>query len=88
MPEDLIYIFKELINKNDLNAFRAYLDELLNEYTDIPWDYVFQKVYLHACLKKRKEIVAFLLEKFEDLDPISKIAIRQVFSYGRYLLAH
>ena len=85
---DLIYTFKELINKNDLVGFQAYLDHLLETYTDIPWDYVFQKVYIHACLKKRKDIVTFLLMKFEDLDPISKIAIRQVFSYGRYLLAH
>ena len=88
MVEQLIYTFKELINKNDLDAFKAYLDQLLNDYTDIPWDYVFEKVYIHACLKKRKEIVDFLSEKYKGLDPIQQIAIRHVFSYGRYLLAH
>jgi hypothetical protein len=88
MTEEIIYTFKELINKNDLDAFKTYLDELLYEYTDIPWEYIFGKVYIHACLKKRKEIVDFLLEKFKELDPIQQIAIRQVFAYGRYLLAH
>jgi hypothetical protein len=88
MTEDLIYTFKELINKNDLDAFKAYLDQLLNDYTDIPWDYIFEKVYIHACLKKRKEIADFLAEVYKKLDPIQQIAIRHVFSYGRYLLAH
>jgi len=88
MTEDLIYTFKELINKNDLDAFKAYLDQLLNDYTDIPWDYIFEKVYIHACLKKRKEIADFLTAEYKKMDPIQQIAIRHVFSYGRYLLAH
>ena len=86
--EQLIYTFKELINKNDVDAFKAYLDQLLNDYTDIPWDYIFEKVYIHACLKKRKRIADFLTEEYKKLDPIQQIAIRHVFSYGRYLLAH
>jgi hypothetical protein len=88
MTEDLIYTFKELINKNDLDAFKAYLDQLLNDYTDIPWDYIFEKVYIHECLKKRKEIADFLTAEYKKMDPIQQIAIRHVFSYGRYLLAH
>jgi len=88
MVEELIYTFKELINKNDIDAFKAYVDQLLNEYTDIPWDYIFEKVYIHACLKKRKDIADFLTEEYKKLDPIQQIAIRHVFSYGRYLLAH
>ena len=39
------------------------LQELWNQYNDtdfgreLAWDYVFQKVYIHSCLKKQKEIV-------------------------------
>lgn len=52
---------------------------------DIPW--LFQKVYLHACLKGRREIAEWLEKSvFPTLDPISQIAIRQSFSYGRHLL--
>jgi len=88
MTEDLIYTFKELINKNDFVGFQAYVEFAQTEYTNVPWEYILEKVYIHACLKKRKEIVAYVLERFKELDPIQQIALRQMFAYGRYLLAH
>ncbi len=51
------------------------------------WDYLFQKVYLHSCLKKKVEIAEWLeKEVFPQLPPIQAMAIRQVFPYGKYLL--
>ena len=86
MPDTLVHVFKEYINKGDIEGFKNYMTELETEYEGIPWDYVFQKVYVHACLKKNKVIAEFMTEKFNDLEPIQKIAVRQVFSYGKYLL--
>lgn len=87
MPERIVQVFKEYINDNDIDGFKAYLLSLMTDYTDVPWDYIFVKVYIHACLKKRKDIADFLSEKYKELDPIMQIAIRQVFPYGRYLLS-
>ena len=82
----IIHVFKEFINKNDLEGFKQYMTELNELYEGLPWDYIFQKVYVHACLKKRKEIAEYMSSRFSELEPIQQIAVRQVFSYGNYLL--
>ena len=76
---------KALVERNNLEG----LQELYEEYAmePYPWEYIYQKVYLHACLKKKHTIVTWLSTMFEKLDPIQKIALRQMFSYGKYLLA-
>lgn len=79
---------KELININDIDAFKSYVNTIIipmEKSIDIA--YIFQKVYIHACLKGRKEIETYLREQcFHLLPQIEQISIRQVFAYGRYLL--
>ncbi len=88
MVEAVIGNFKHYIDAGSLTACQTYLHELLDTYdSGVPWDYIFQKVYIHACLKKQKPIVDWLMLVFNDLDPIQQIGIRQVFAYGRSLLA-
>jgi hypothetical protein len=84
--DDVIHVFKEYINKNDAEAFTSFLSEVEDDYDGV-WDYIFKKVYIHACLKKNQPIVDILLQKYEELSEIERIAIRQVFPYGRYLLS-
>jgi hypothetical protein len=76
---------KTLIEKDNLEG----LQEFYTEYSEEPfaWEYVYQKLYLHACLKKKHRIVEWMKPLFEHFDPIQQIGIRQMFSYGRYLLA-
>jgi hypothetical protein len=59
-----------------------------SEFDEHPdWVFLFQKIYLHACLKKHSSIAEWLQTcVFPRMDPIQQIALRQVFSYGRYLL--
>jgi ornithine decarboxylase len=38
-------------------------------------------------IKKRRDIAEWLQTLFPQFDPITQIAYRQMFSYGRYLLA-
>ena len=52
----------------------------------IAWDYIFQKCYLHAALKKKKDICDWMDTLFVTFDPITQIALRQLFPYARYLL--
>jgi hypothetical protein len=84
--DDVIHVFKEYINKKDTEGFNTFLSETQDDYDGV-WDYIFKKVYIHACLKKNQPIVDILLKTYEELSEIERIAIRQVFPYGRYLLA-
>jgi hypothetical protein len=84
--DEIVSFFKKYINDGSLEACQAYLQELRDTYEDLPWDYIFQKVYLHACLKKQKQIVDWIMLVFTELPPIQQIAVRQIFSYGRALL--
>lgn len=78
---------KILIDKSDNYSFKEYLINLYFEQEDIDLGYIFQKVYLHSCLRKNIEISEWMKnECFSYLDPIQQIAIRQVFGYGKYLL--
>ncbi len=78
---DLLETGKHLIECGDLKTFQDYVAEV--EMVD----WAFQKLYLHACLKGRKEIAEWLEQSvFPTMDPIVQIALRQGFAYGRYLL--
>jgi hypothetical protein len=85
MEDTIIKRFKSYIEVNDLSGARDFLVEIQDE-TYVPWDYVYQKVYLHACLRKRVEFVKWMDGLFTSLSPIEQLALRQMFAYGRYLL--
>lgn len=76
---------KTLIEKDNLEGLQEVFEE--NKGENFPWEYVYQKLYLHACLKKKPKIVEWMNGLFPMFDPIQQIALRQMFSYGRYLLA-
>jgi hypothetical protein len=76
---------KALIENDNLEGLQEYYLE--NREENYPWEYIYQKVYLHACLKKKHRIVEWMKGLFPSFDPIQQIALRQMFSYGKYLLA-
>ena len=76
---------KESIDRNDLNSLKDFFHETDFNDSKIPWDYVYQKVYLYSCLKKKKEIKEWLESLFIFFNPITQIAIRQTFSYGNFI---
>ena len=76
---------KAFITEGNLEALiELYTEQSKENYA---WEYVYQKLYLHACLKKKRDIVEWLKSLFPQFDPIQQIALRQMFSYGKYLLA-
>ena len=90
MDQNIIQYCKQFIDANSLVSLQSYYRELMN--TEFPrepdWAFIFQKVYLHACLKKRTDAAEWIhLALFPLLDPIQQIAMRQTFPYGRYLLS-
>lgn len=79
---------KSRIERDDLAAVQAFYNELRSDEdaaAEIDWTTLFKDCYLHACLKKKPRITAWFEEVFKDFDPIAKIALRQIFAYGRYL---
>jgi hypothetical protein len=85
MPE-LVAVLeaKQLVERGDLTSLKAYIEMVTEEVDEA---YLFHRVFLHACLKKKQEIVTWLQEEyFKTMDPIQQIALRQIFPYGRHLL--
>ena len=59
---DIIATCYTYIQSRDLEGFQTYAESLI--YTENPnlfsWDYIFHRVYLHACLKGAESIAAWL----------------------------
>ena len=89
VDRELLLTIKEHIVDGNLKGLQEYWKEL--QETEFPckvdWTTLFQKVYLHACLKGKREIAEWFQTLFSQMDPIQQIGLRQVFPYGRYLLA-
>lgn len=82
---------KQLIERDDLDGVQTVYSELVAseaevDTAEIDWTTLFKDCYLHACLKKKPRIATWFESIFKDFDPIQQIALRQTFSYGRYLL--
>jgi hypothetical protein len=89
IEEQLVVEIKPYINKGNLDGLKEQWLEYRTETDfgrEIAWDFVFQKIYLHAALKKQKAICEWLDTVFTEFDPIQQIALRQMFSYARHLL--
>ena len=90
IERELLTSAKEIIEKQSLLVFQEYAQDMISQEfpCHVDWVTLFQKVYLHACLKKKRDIAEWLQTTlFPRLDPIQQIGLRQVFPYGRYLLA-
>lgn len=89
IEEQVISEIKPFINKGNLDGLMLQWNEYYTETDfgrELAWDFIFQKVYLHAALKKQKHICDWLDTIFTKFDPIQQIAMRQMFAYARHLL--
>ena len=88
MEDEIIREIKPVIEAGNLDALQIVWEDYCE--TDfgrpVAWDYVFQKVYLHAALNKQRAICEWLDSIFAEFNPMTQIAMRQMFSYARYLL--
>ena len=90
MSQTIIDVCKKYIEENNIDYLQLYYKEVVSSdhFTQLDWPVIFQKLYLHACLKKKQGIAEWF-EKviFPVMDPIQQIALRQIFPYGRHLLS-
>lgn len=88
MEAEIIRDCKPLIVAAPLPSIKEHYAALISreDAAHIDWPYILQKLYIHACLKGRREAAAWLASLFDALDPISRIAYRHTLAYGRALL--
>jgi hypothetical protein len=82
--KEFVRELKGMVERNNVEGLQEQLDAYRN-VPDIPWDSLFKDIYLHACLKKKPDVVKWLEALYEGMPPLQKIALRQLFAYGRYL---
>ncbi len=95
MPDisaQLVQECKVYIEQDDLESLKELCMEVIQTqyptYSSPDWPYIFHRVYLHACLKGKKDIAEWLTARvYTLLDGIQQVALRQIFPYGRLLLA-
>ena len=85
MNDDIVGDAKQIIDCGDLGALQSFYTDTLETYEDIDFPYLFNHFTI-SCLKKKHDIVKWLKDMYETMDPIMKIALRQIFAYGDYLL--
>lgn len=90
IEEIIIKEFKKYIDENQMEV----IIDKYNEYKNgtefefkIQWDYIFSKIYIHSCLKKKSNISEWLKNNvYNEFDEYTKIAIKHTLNYGNYLL--
>ena len=86
----IIKICKKMIESKNLDELKEYYNTLDKTQifisNTIAYEYIFQKIFIHACNYGNKEIIEWLFEKYNEMDNIRKIALRQLFYYGKYML--
>ena len=92
MDRQILEDCKDFIETDQLEGLQSYIQywfetkDTSSEYR-LPIEYLYQQIYLHACLKKKKYIAEWIKSMFPIIfDDIQQIALRQMFSYGNYLL--
>jgi len=87
MDKEIISNCKEFINNGNLEGLKEYYSEIQTMECDANWQYIYRQLYIHSCLKKKKDIADWFIAMFPNFDIVSQVALRQVFPYGRYLLS-
>ena len=70
-------------------------DSLQNLYTDLMritskeyrpnFEYIFQKIYLYACIKGDKEVIEWMKKIYDTFGDVEKIALKPTLIYGKYI---
>ncbi len=80
---------KEFVNARDTFGLQKFYEELQeSEFDVVPsWAYIFQKIYLHACLKGLRDAAVWLEGVAQNNPEITQLGFRQTIAYGRQLLS-
>ena len=88
--EKIINEFKYYIDNQNYNSiYELYTDittsyDLTKEYR-CNYEYIFQKVYLYACIKGETEVINFMKSIYDNFGIVEKIALKPTIIYGKYI---
>ncbi len=84
---DVLEAAKHWVDEGSLETLKDAVATLDFYQVGVDSAWLFQKLYLHACLRKQAAIAAWLENTvFPTLDPMQQVSIRQCFPYGHHLL--
>ena len=88
MEKNILKQAKEFLTKQiaDIEGLQNFW-QVIEKTNSIDWAYIFQKLYIHACLHGHREVAVWLRETYEkSADPLTQIAYRQTYTYANILL--
>lgn len=84
-----INIIKYYIEQDDIDAIKNLIYEMVEENENkeyrINFEYIWQKCYLHACLKKKTHIKYLFNQIYDGFPEVTKAALKPTLIYGKYL---
>ncbi len=89
MEKNILKGAKEFLTKDSANleGLQEFWFSFQDTSIEVDWAYIFQKLYIHACLHGHREVAIWLRKTFEkSADPITQIAYRQTYTYANILL--
>ncbi len=87
MEKTLLTRAKEYVTKNyaDKEGLQEFWESI--QSTECDWAWIYQKLYIHACLHGHRDIAVWLRKVFtKKADPLTQIAYRQTYTYANLLL--
>ena len=88
VQKQIVKDVKLYIDHYDLEGLQKYYIDLLNtefDY-DINMQFIYKEAFFYACSKENKDIINWLINLYYGFDSVTKIALRQMFTYGKYIL--
>lgn len=85
---EIIRTAKDIVERQTLQEFTTFVQELMEAglSPEPSWHYILQRVYLHACLKQKREIVNFLERLVATESRLQSLGWKSTVAYGKTLL--
>lgn len=81
---------EQILANSRVYAMNGNISGLKEIYSTLPSyicrEYLFKQVFLSACIHSQKEITQWLLELYGEMDPVSKIGLKHVFTFAKYII--
>ena len=88
MQNNIINELKSLIKEDNLSELRLYYYEIINNSFDysLILQYIYKEILIYTCYEGSEQMLEYMLDLYDLFDDISKIALRQIFFYCKYIL--
>tara|TARA_A100001015_G_C14970497_1_gene704888 strand:+ start:255 stop:572 length:318 start_codon:yes stop_codon:yes gene_type:complete len=75
-----------LIKENNVYELEIIYKQILEEENNFDLGYLFQKLFLKACIYGNKETILWFINIYNNMDFISKSAYKHTLNYAKYLI--